>query len=286
MEENNIEVNEVRDVKSVCMTEFANRHFSGKSSVSQIRDMSSDDFVSTLNFELSEFHSEEGYSKVKEMKYGNFPDISRIVTLANITKAKATVMEIGLNNYQYLRTDYSARTADELPVLTRWFELPPGFKPAVAENLSVVMYSRIHLIAEFLDKGSEAEKLMSKDKEAIELVESKLIELSAINKKKISLVRASKLEEAAMVRSDEKELLSNFGIDDLSTEMIDKLSELREEWCIVAIMAHNGLDPEPMSPITIMRNSLGMEQGGNGVPLNKKEYEKSVEFWSRHANVK
>lgn len=28
----------------------------------------------------------------------------------------------------------------------------------------------------------------------------------------------------------------------------------------------------PMDPITIMRNALGKEEGGSGVPLNKEKY--------------
>ena len=40
-----------------------------------------------------------------------------------------------------------------------------------------------------------------------------------------------------------------------------------------------------MQPITIMRNSLGVAEGGSGVPLDKAAYEASVAFWSDRAAV-
>ena len=40
----------------------------------------------------------------------------------------------------------------------------------------------------------------------------------------------------------------------------------------------------PMAPITMMRNALGVEEGGSGVPLNREAYLRSVEFWRTHAN--
>lgn len=40
-----------------------------------------------------------------------------------------------------------------------------------------------------------------------------------------------------------------------------------------------------MAPITMMRNALGKEHGGSGIPLDTKEYERSVAFWNDHANV-
>ena len=41
-----------------------------------------------------------------------------------------------------------------------------------------------------------------------------------------------------------------------------------------------------MDPITMMRNALGKEKGGSGVTLNRQEYIKSVEFWSKNAIIK
>lgn len=56
------------------------------------------------------------------------------------------------------------------------------------------------------------------------------------------------------------------------------------EWGIVGCLYT--LEPEeiPMVPITMMRNALGVAEGGSGVPLDRAAYARSVEFWSRHAN--
>ena len=43
---------------------------------------------------------------------------------------------------------------------------------------------------------------------------------------------------------------------------------------------------EPMEPLPLMRNALGVEQGGNGEPINREKYLAAVEFWSCHASVK
>ena len=41
-----------------------------------------------------------------------------------------------------------------------------------------------------------------------------------------------------------------------------------------------------MQPITMMRNALGKEFGGSGIPLDFAEYKKSVEFWTKHVAIK
>ena len=39
-----------------------------------------------------------------------------------------------------------------------------------------------------------------------------------------------------------------------------------------------------MAPITMMRNALGVEEGGSGVPLDREAYQRSVAFWENNAN--
>ena len=57
------------------------------------------------------------------------------------------------------------------------------------------------------------------------------------------------------------------------------------EWGIVSIKPQNVDYETPMNPITIMRNALGVEEGGSGIPLNRDAYLKSVQFWQKHALV-
>ena len=54
------------------------------------------------------------------------------------------------------------------------------------------------------------------------------------------------------------------------------------DWGIVAIATGADLDVEPMRPITMMRNALGIEEGGSGVPLDREAYIASCEYWSKH----
>jgi hypothetical protein len=39
-----------------------------------------------------------------------------------------------------------------------------------------------------------------------------------------------------------------------------------------------------MAPITMMRNALGLEEGGSGVPLDRESYLGSVAYWDANAN--
>lgn len=39
-----------------------------------------------------------------------------------------------------------------------------------------------------------------------------------------------------------------------------------------------------MAPITMLRNALGAEEGGSGVPIDREAYARSVAFWRNHAN--
>ena len=56
-------------------------------------------------------------------------------------------------------------------------------------------------------------------------------------------------------------------------------------WGIVSIKAQDVKYELPMTPITILRNALGKEQGGSGVVLNREAYMESVNYWKDHATV-
>lgn len=56
-------------------------------------------------------------------------------------------------------------------------------------------------------------------------------------------------------------------------------------WGIVSIKAQDVAKELPMTPITVMRNALGKEEGGSGVPLNRTEYMAAVQYWSEHATI-
>jgi hypothetical protein len=124
----------------------------------------------------------------------------KYLVLPNEFGVKCAVRPITLDIYPYIRTDYSQRTPEELAVLTRYVQLPPGFKSAEANYIVLVLYSKEQLQKEFKPK-----------------------------------------EEA-----------QEFYFDD------------SVEWGIVSIMGTMEPKPDPLVPITIMRNALGVEEGGNG----------------------
>jgi len=58
----------------------------------------------------------------------------------------------------------------------------------------------------------------------------------------------------------------------------------QEPWGIVSIKAQDEPYELPMSPITMMRNTL-IEEGGSGVPIDRAAYMRAVEYWDKHAAI-
>lgn len=56
------------------------------------------------------------------------------------------------------------------------------------------------------------------------------------------------------------------------------------DWGIVGCLYTMAPEEIPMVPITMLRNALGVAEGGSGVPLDREAYQRSVAFWSGHAN--
>lgn len=56
------------------------------------------------------------------------------------------------------------------------------------------------------------------------------------------------------------------------------------DWGVVGCMYTAAPEETPMAPITMMRNALGVEEGGSGVPIDREAYRRSVAFWQTHAN--
>ena len=61
-------------------------------------------------------------------------------------------------------------------------------------------------------------------------------------------------------------------------------SPIDADWGVVGCIYTMEPEETPMTPITLMRNALGVEEGGSGVPIDRKAYRQSVEFWRTHAN--
>lgn len=56
------------------------------------------------------------------------------------------------------------------------------------------------------------------------------------------------------------------------------------DWGVVGCLYTAEPEEIPMAPITMLRNALGVEEGGSGVPLDREAYRRAVAFWERNAN--
>lgn len=56
------------------------------------------------------------------------------------------------------------------------------------------------------------------------------------------------------------------------------------DWGVVGCLYTMTPEELPMAPITMMRNALGVAEGGSGVLLDRDAYRRSVAFWETHAN--
>jgi len=61
-------------------------------------------------------------------------------------------------------------------------------------------------------------------------------------------------------------------------------SPIDVDWGVVGCLYTATPEEIPMAPITMMRNALGVGEGGSGVALDREAYRCSVEFWEHNAN--
>jgi hypothetical protein len=55
-------------------------------------------------------------------------------------------------------------------------------------------------------------------------------------------------------------------------------------WGVVGCIYTAEPEEVPMAPITMMRNALGVEEGGSGVPIDREAYARATAFWESNAN--
>ena len=67
-------------------------------------------------------------------------------------------------------------------------------------------------------------------------------------------------------------------------QMAKEGNDVDADWGVVGCLYTMEPQEIPMVPITMMRNALGVEEGGSGVPIDREAYARSVGFWSAHAN--
>lgn len=75
-------------------------------------------------------------------------------------------------------------------------------------------------------------------------------------------------------------------IEDAAMGNEDSNKEIDYDYGIISVKPQNIDEEISMDPITMMRNALGTEHGGSGVPLDREKYNNSVAFWSKHVMLK
>nr|WP_221281894.1 DUF3228 family protein [Chiayiivirga flava] len=178
------------------MTPFARaRLFPVQPRRNTIQDVSAEEFETHLN------------TVTPQAVLDGYAPFCKLHVHRNWTSTRLLAMPITAANRHLLRSAYEARTADELPMLVRWFE---GVDPPVADYLIAILYSREQLARE------------------------------------------------------------GTAID--------------ASWGVVGCMYTAQPQETPMAPITMLRNALGVEEGGSGVPIDRAAYRRAVAFWDTHAN--
>lgn len=67
-------------------------------------------------------------------------------------------------------------------------------------------------------------------------------------------------------------------------QMAKEGSPIKADWGVVGCLYTMEPIETPIAPITMLRNALGVEEGGSGVPIDRKAYVASVDFWDNNAN--
>lgn len=202
-------------MKRMDYTTFSLRHFDENTKGTKIDLEDKDELLSCLNVELNKvwFKSDVG-------------DFCIYVSIENTFGVKSVVSPISKIKDRWVRSEYVKRQEGELPVLTRFAEVPFWFNIKDARNIVAVLYSREQLLIE---------------------------------------------HEATQTKNGTNE---PFELDD------------DVDYGIVALLGSEHILPDPMTPITMMRNALGVDEGGNGVKLDNTQYMESYLFWSENILVK
>lgn len=185
----------------ILVTDFAKRHFKSDFGGTKISSHTPEEFQKVLEV-FPPLREEPGYAPFCKHYY-----------VRNFTDARLAVCEITPERAGLLKSGYSSRTPQELPVLSRWFE-SQDILPEKAPLLDIILYSREQLLLE-----------------------------------------GDVLEEGVL-------------------------------WGVVSINAVEDCEEKPMPPATMVRNALGISEGGSGVPLDREAYLKSVDYWSKFALIK
>lgn len=147
---------------TIDLTDFVLRQFDAKFRATKIVDFTPEEFLAEvrkeaelLNYEhVNLLDDEVAISDCESVKLVNgYAPFCKLLFIDNFTSAKTGTMEITVNNFQYLQSDYRKRTPTEKAVLTRNFNFPSALKHTIptASKLMVILYSKEQIDSESLE---------------------------------------------------------------------------------------------------------------------------------------
>ena len=107
------------------------------------------------------------------------------------------------------------------------------------------------------------------------------IDLNSIDKDKIEDAKYLDL-----ILYSKEQIISEMTEMKFEEKEINEMKNKDFDWGIISIKPLNVNHELPFVPMTIMRNSLGKNEGGSGVPIDRKKYMEGVEFWSKNVELK
>jgi len=66
-------------------------------------------------------------------------------------------------------------------------------------------------------------------------------------------------------------------------QMEQEGDKIAADWGVVGVLPTAEPKETPLNPITILRNALGVDEGGSGVAIDREAYQQAAEFWDKHA---
>ncbi len=115
-----------------------------------------EDFILNLNIYIS---NEKNYKSNDMFGCLQNSDMNfcKYLIIPNDYHIKTNVIPITMDIYPFIRHGYVARNEKELPVLTRWVELPMEFDIPLCQNLICVLYTAEQLLKEHIAMGGKEE---------------------------------------------------------------------------------------------------------------------------------
>lgn len=149
------------EIKNIKLTEFSLRHFDKDFGGTKILDVAASEFEERVNASLGSYYffssKNTRLSSPVHSVLPGYADFCKLIVIHNFTSAKTGTLPITLENYQYIRSGYSARREGELPILSRILNLP--IEVPVAKYLVLVLYSKEQLEKEHYANVEDKEKL-------------------------------------------------------------------------------------------------------------------------------